>query len=47
MKNEKKIIINGGSYFKKRGMKVGLIAIGVLLLLISGLLMLTFVIHDQ
>ena len=47
MKNEKKIIINGGSYFKKRGMKVGLIAIGTLLIIISMLLILTFVIHDQ
>ena len=47
MRNNEKNIIKGGNYFKLRGLKTGLIAIGTLLFLISVLLILTFVVHDQ
>ena len=47
MENKKRNKLNGGSYFKLRGSKIGLIAIGTLLFIISLLLILAFVVHDQ
>lgn len=47
MKNIKRNKLKGGNYFKLRGSKTGLIAIGVLLFIICLLLILTFTVHDQ
>ena len=47
MRNIKRNKLKGGNYFKLRGSKTGLIAIGTLLIIISMLLILTFVVHDQ
>ena len=47
MRNIKRNKLKGGNYFKLRGSKIGLITIGTLLFIISLLLILAFVVHDQ
>ena len=47
MENKKINKLKGGNYFKLRGSKIGLIVIGTLLFIISLLLILAFIVHDQ